>query len=253
MAILAFIVIHWYSSLFSQTFFLHRYSSHAMFKMSKFWEKFFYIFHYISQGSSFLNPRAYAVLHRMHHAYSDTEKDPHSPHHSHNVFEMMWKTREVYNEYLTRQKEPEQRFAKDLPQWSLIDRIGDSWMSRLGWGIVYALFYILVVPADMWYLYLLLPIHFLMGPIHGAIVNWAGHMYGYRNFRSADKSRNTLALDFLMGGELFQNNHHRFPDRSNFATRWFELDPSWPVIKLLCWLRIIKMNKPVSEPRTATA
>ena len=31
------------------------------------------------QGSSYLVPRAYGVMHRMHHVYSDTEKDPHSP------------------------------------------------------------------------------------------------------------------------------------------------------------------------------
>jgi stearoyl-CoA desaturase (delta-9 desaturase) len=42
--------------------------------MSKFWERFFYLFAYITQGSSYLSPRAYAILHRMHHAYTDTEK-----------------------------------------------------------------------------------------------------------------------------------------------------------------------------------
>jgi len=31
-----------------------------------------------------------------------------------------------------------------------------------------------------------------MGPIHGAIVNWAGHKYGYQNFDNGDRSRNTL-------------------------------------------------------------
>eukprot|EP01036_Dinobryon_divergens_P038408 gene38408-50429_t len=31
------------------------------------------------EGSSFLSPRAYAILHRMHHAFSDTKRDPHSP------------------------------------------------------------------------------------------------------------------------------------------------------------------------------
>jgi stearoyl-CoA desaturase (delta-9 desaturase) len=47
---------------------------------------------YIFQGSSFLNPRAYAIMHREHHAYSDTEKDPHSPHFFTDVFQMMWHT-----------------------------------------------------------------------------------------------------------------------------------------------------------------
>jgi len=248
MAVLIFIVVHWYSSLFSQTFFLHRYASHAMFKMNKFWERFFYVFHYVTQGSSFLTPKAYAVLHRMHHAYSDTEKDPHSPHHSNNIFDMMWKTKSIYNGVLHKTQKVEERFMNNLPEWKLIDNLGDSWFSRIGWGVFYALIYIFVVPADMWYLFLLLPIHFLMGPIHGAIVNWAGHKYGYRNHKSTDHSTNTLAFDFLMGGELFQNNHHRYPNKVNFATRWFEIDPTWPMIKLLKLLGIIKINKSSSKP-----
>ena len=50
-----------------------------MFTMSKGWERFFYLCTYVTQGSSFLSPRGYAILHRMHHAFSDTPKDPHSP------------------------------------------------------------------------------------------------------------------------------------------------------------------------------
>jgi stearoyl-CoA desaturase (Delta-9 desaturase) len=250
MAILVFIVIHWYTSLFSQTFFLHRYSAHAMFKMNKFWERFFYLLTYVSQGSSYLTPKAYAILHRMHHAYSDTEKDPHSPHHASNVFTMMWKTKSIYNAVLKDPNTAEKRFLNDLAEWKLIDWLGDRWFSRIGWGVAYSVFYIYFVPAGMWYLYLLLPMHYLMGPIHGAIVNWAGHMYGYRNHSSGDKSKNTLAVDFLMGGELFQNNHHRYPERPNFANRWWELDPTFPMIKVLQLFRIIKINKP--EPALET-
>ena len=72
MAILIFFVVHWYLSLFVQTFYLHRYAAHKMFTMNPFWEKAFYLLTYTAQGSSFLSPRAYAILHRMHHAFSDT-------------------------------------------------------------------------------------------------------------------------------------------------------------------------------------
>jgi stearoyl-CoA desaturase (delta-9 desaturase) len=47
--------------------------------MNKFWERFFYLLAYISQGSSYVSPKVYAIMHWMHHAYADTEKDPHSP------------------------------------------------------------------------------------------------------------------------------------------------------------------------------
>jgi len=211
--------------------------------MNKFWEKFFYFFTYLTQGSSYLSPRAYAVLHRMHHAYSDTEKDPHAPHFAKNVFHMMWKTKAIYNGILHKTAVVESRFTANIPQWALVEKLGDSWISRVGWGTAYSLFYIYFVPPSAWYLFLLLPIHFLMGPVHGAIVNWSGHKYGYQNFDNQDKSRNSLFIDLLMMGELFQNNHHKLPARLNFGVKWFEFDPSYPVIKLLSWLRIIKINK----------
>ena len=91
--ILLFFVAHWYLSLFSQTFLHHRYASHAAFTMSKFWERVFYLFAYITQGSSYLSPRVYAIMHRMHHAYTDTDKDPHSPKYDKNLFIMMWRAR----------------------------------------------------------------------------------------------------------------------------------------------------------------
>lgn len=208
--------------------------------MSTFWEKFFYIILYVSQGSSYLNPRAYAVLHRMHHAFSDTEKDPHSPHHTKNLLTMMWDTKNTYNGVLNRTAEVEKRFSKDVPEWKFIDNIGDQWASRIVWGTIYVLLYVWL--ADYWWMFLLLPIHFLMGPVHGAIVNWCGHKYGYSNFDNQDKSKNSLVIDFLMGGELFQNNHHKFGSRPNFAMKWFEIDPTYPVIKMLSVMRIIKMS-----------
>lgn len=245
-AILIFFVAHWYLSLFCQTFYLHRYGAHKLFTMSPFWEKFFHLLTFLSQGSSYLSPRAYAVLHRMHHAYSDTENDPHSPHHADGLFDMMLKTKNIYNDYLNYRREPEERFSKDLPSFPFIDKIGDMWPIRIVFGTIYVLFYMYFMPEGLgWHnlLYLLLPIHFLMGPVHGAIVNWCGHMYGYSSYDNNDKSKNSLVVDFLMGGELFQNNHHKHPLNLNFASKWYELDPSYPVIKILSIFGIIKVVK----------
>jgi len=107
------------------------------------------------------------------------------------------------------------------------------------------LFYIgfYVIFATHWWLFLLLPLHFFMGPLHGAIVNWCGHKYGYSNFDNGDHSKNMLPLDFFMMGELFQNNHHKKPNDVNFAKRWFELDPSYPIIRVMHWLHIIRLRK----------
>ena len=55
--------------------------------------------------------------------------------------------------------------------------------------------------------------------------------------------RNTLVVDFVTMGELFQNNHHKYGQRANFANRWFEVDPTFAIMKVLAWMRIIHFGK----------
>ncbi|MGD0674628.1 MAG: acyl-CoA desaturase [Polyangiaceae bacterium] len=234
-----FFVAHWQVSVFFQTFFLHRYGAHRMFSMSERWERFFYLCTYASQGSSFLVPSAYGILHRMHHAFSDTPKDPHSPLNHSSVWSMMLATKKRYDDFAYGRVAPEARFDGGLPRWPAIDRLGQSWLGRVAWGAAYTLVY-LRFATHAW-MFALLPIQFVMGPVHGAIVNWCGHKYGYRNFRNGDRSRNTLAADFVTAGELFQNNHHKYPMSPNFAVRWFEIDPAYHVVRLFAALGIIDM------------
>jgi stearoyl-CoA desaturase (Delta-9 desaturase) len=240
--IVVFFLSHFWGSVFMQTFFLHRYAAHGMFRMSYAWERFFYFMTFLTQGSSYLNPRAYAILHREHHAFSDTPRDPHSPHIYPNLGKMMMVTLKRYKGIQMRRIEPEARFDGATPEWPWIDRFGRSWTAHILFAAAYAAVYFAFAPS--WHWFLLLPIHFLMGPIHGAIVNWCGHKYGYRNFETTreDKSRNTLIFDFVTLGELFQNNHHKFSMSPNFAARWFEVDPTYPVIKLFAWLGIIELK-----------
>ena len=99
-AIILFFTIHWFLSLFFHSFFLHRYASHQMYTAKPGWEKTFYFLTWFVQGSSFLVPRAYAVMHRMHHAYSDTEKDPHSPHFFKDIWHMMMHTARIFSGFV---------------------------------------------------------------------------------------------------------------------------------------------------------
>jgi stearoyl-CoA desaturase (Delta-9 desaturase) len=240
MAILIFFVAHWYLSLFAQTFFLHRYSAHKMFTMGPITEKVFYWLTYIFQGSSFLSPYAYGVMHRLHHAHADTAEDPHSPSFSKNLFDMMWKTKNYYQEIVHKVDHIEAKFKKNVPNWVFMEKLGDSWVSRLGWGVAYILFYYYF--AESYWVFLLLPIHFLMGPVHGVIINWFAHKYGYRNYDVDDTAKNLLPIDFLMMGESYHNNHHKFGGRANFGIKWHEFDPTYPVIKLLSFMKIIKLK-----------
>ena len=122
-----------------------------------------------------------------------------------------------------------------------MDKIGDSWITRIAFGIGYTAFYIAFAP-NYWF-FLLLPIHYLMGPIQGALVNWCGHKYGYSNFDNGDHSKNTTPWGFLMLGELFQNNHHKYPNSPKFAKKWFEIDPTFYIMRLMNSLKIIQLRK----------
>lgn len=210
--------------------------------MNKFWEKFFHLFAYLTQGSSYMSPRAYGIMHRMHHAYTDTEKDPHSPKYSKNVFTMMWRTRRVYLDIVHNKTEVEDRFLKGVPEWPAFDRWAGSPWSRILWVFIYAAIYLLIVPTP--WLFVLLPITVAIGAVHGAIINWFAHKYGYTTFKMKNTSRNLFNLDILMLGESYHNNHHKRPSSINFGFRWHELDPVYPVIRLFAFLRIIRLNKP---------
>jgi stearoyl-CoA desaturase (delta-9 desaturase) len=239
--LLVFFVVHWQVAVFFQSFFLHRYATHRMFTMSRGWERCFQLCTYLAQGCSYLKPEAYAILHRMHHAYADAPGDPHSPQLHGSVLRMMWHTKRNFEDISRRGIIREPRFAGNAPAWPALDAWGTSRASCLLWMAVYTAIYASLATA--WWHFALLPFHFLMGPMHGSIVNWFGHWSGYRNFQTGDASRNSLPIDFLTCGELYQNNHHNDPAAPNFAKRWFELDLTYPAIWLFHRLGIIQLRK----------
>ncbi len=218
MYIFLLLIGHWYLSLFFQTVYLHRYASHNMYKMPFWLDRTFYFLTFLTQGASFLNPKVYAVMHLQHHKHSDTVKDPHSPVHSSGVINMMIKT---YNNYLEVLGKVDS-YSLKIKSWKSLDKIADSWLTRFLFVGLYIFIYSQIVSQSWQYIFL--PIHFVIGPIQGAIVNWCGHKYGYTNYNSSDHSKNTLPIDIFLMGELYQNNHHQYPQRLNFKSKWFEFD-----------------------------
>lgn len=241
MTIVIFIIFLWYSGLFFQTFFLHRYAAHQSFTMSKFAEKVCFVLTWIFQGSNYLSAYGYGVMHRMHHAYADTEKDPHSPKYDSNLFKMMWRTKNVYQDINNQRIEIQAKFTKNVPQWKSFDTFASSKFSRLVWAALYVVFFVFFATA--WWQWLLLPVAFLMAPIHGVIINWFAHIYGYVNFKVSDTSKNLLPFDFLMMGEGYHNNHHAHGSRANFGgVRWHEIDVTYCIMLVLNKLKLIKIK-----------
>src|SRR6202165_1539847 len=90
---------HWIASVFFQSFFQHRYAAHRMYTMKPRTERFMHLLTYLVQGPSYLSPRGYAILHRQHHAFSDTDRDPHAPGMFKNAVQMMLYTKRRYDAY----------------------------------------------------------------------------------------------------------------------------------------------------------
>ena len=152
-------------------------------------------------------------MHRIHHAYTDTIKDPHSPSFDTNIISMMWKTKTIYHDINEGKINVEKRFTKNVPKWKGFDLFAGSYFSRIFWIFLYLLFFIYFTTS--WWQWLLFPLTFLMAPIHGAIINWFGHIYGYVNFKMKNTSKNLFRFDFLMMGEGYHNNHHKHSNRAN--------------------------------------
>jgi len=249
--ILIFFFTHWFLSLFFHSFFLHRYASHRMYTVTRNWEKFFYLSTWFMQGSSFLVPSAYGVMHRMHHAYSDTDKDPHSPYFFKDVFQMMLHTARIFKTFVKGKNLPDKQFTKEyLPKWTRLDKLGHNTITRILFGATYTAVYIFFAPTAWWFF--LLPVHFLMGPLQGAIVNWCGHKYGYSNYKNGDHSKNSSPWGILLMGELFQNNHHHAKNNANFARKWFEFDITFLIMIIMHKLTIIRLMPVVVNNKQKT-
>jgi stearoyl-CoA desaturase (delta-9 desaturase) len=180
--------------------------------------------------------------HRKHHAFSDQEGDPHSPHAGH---EGGWRgaLRGLVHAhvgwlFIHTQRGKKTRYAPDLmkdPQISWIDR------TFLWWAIGG-----------------LVPVPFLLGWLLGGTVTagltailWGGlvrvlllhhvtysinslcHFFGRRRFDTGDESRNLAWLAPITLGEAWHNNHHAFPTSAAHGLRRWEIDPSAAVIRLL--------------------
>jgi fatty-acid desaturase len=180
--------------------------------------------HWITQ----VDPAAWVVMHRLHHALSDTERDPHSPLYT-GLFGITRAQYCSYNRVLAglREGDPElTRFVKDLslPR----NPLTRGWL----WLCPYALHLIVFVVSGIAFGWLF-GVAYLMGilshPLQGSIVNGVGHAIGSRNFETPDNSRNNHLVAWLVLGEGYQNNHHRYPASAKFSYRRSEVDVGYGI------------------------
>jgi stearoyl-CoA desaturase (delta-9 desaturase) len=178
--------------------------------------------------------------HRKHHAHTDREGDPHSPHlHGdglRGVLHGLWHAHMGWL-FVNQGQAKRSRHARDL--------LDDPTLSRISRAFPIVALAGILLPGLIGLL------------VHGGIdgfsrgVLWAGliriamvdqstwavnsicHVFGTRRFAIDDRSTNVKWLAVLTLGEAFHHNHHAFPRSYRHGLRWWELDPSaWMIAAL---------------------
>jgi stearoyl-CoA desaturase (delta-9 desaturase) len=184
---------------------------------------------------------SWVAAHRRHHAFSDREGDPHSPHlvdedGFRGVVKGLWHAQVGW--LFTADETSIERWAPDMlrdPVMVRINRLFPVW-------VVLSLF---VLPAGLglalthsWHGVLTA---FLWGGLARVFflhhvtwsVNSICHFYGKKDFSTTDESTNNWALSLVSFGESWHNNHHAFPTSAVHGLKRWQLDASAAVIVLL--------------------
>jgi stearoyl-CoA desaturase (Delta-9 desaturase) len=179
--------------------------------------------------------------HRKHHAFSDQDGDPHSPHVDHGGgwrgalrglahAHMGWL-------FVHTQRGARRRYAPDLiadPVVSWVDRTFLIWALG-GLAAAFGMGWALGGSLHAGLTGLLWGGAVRMVVIHHVTysINSLCHFFGRRRFDTGDESRNLAWLSVLSFGEAWHNNHHAFPTSARHGLRRFELDISAGVIRVL--------------------
>jgi stearoyl-CoA desaturase (delta-9 desaturase) len=223
-------------AVFSTTIYLHRCSTHKALELHPVVAFIFRFALWITTG---LSTREWVAVHRKHHAFTEVEGDPHSPHlHGFwsvqlgNVFHYV---REAHNQ------DTLNRYAKDIREdaW-------DRYLFRIGIVGPILGYISLGLLIGFWWAALASVIHLVMYVfVLSSSINGLCHYVGYRNFDNTATNIKIVAL--LTGGEGLHNNHHGHPRSPKFSFRPREIDPSWPLIRLLIALRLAHPYKTIEE------
>ncbi len=195
-----------------------------------------------------LDPKAWVVMHRLHHEHSDTPLDPHSPV---NVGLLG-----IATEQLRGYKRVIVGLLKNDPAYTRYARDLDFPLNVLNrtrrWYLPYVVHFGVGLGLALSVGWLLGAAYFLgmmSHPVQGGLVNSLGHAVGGRNFDTSDNSRNNHLAAWLIFGEGFQNNHHRYPGSASFSYHRHEIDLGYAACVLLEKLGLATIQRDYLIPR----
>ena len=194
----------------------HRYYSHKTFEFKYQWIKNFCLTFALLAGRG--SPIGWVYVHRLHHAFSDTNKDPHDPN------QYGWK---IFFPHLLHYGETvNKKVIKDLFNREQLDLNKFYLLFIIAWII--PLF--LIDPYVLIFFYLI-PL-FLTGLGLDLFV-FLSHTYGYRNHETRDNSKNNWFISLILWGEGWHNNHHNNASSYTTQEKWYEIDILGYIIRLI--------------------
>jgi len=200
----------------------HRLMTHRGFKTSRFMERLLATFGTLAVQSG---PIAWVTTHRIHHAFTETDRDPHSPRNGTYWAHIGWIFRG------TAQDQPEsviQRYSPDLIKDGYLRFIDKYyWLTSVVVGA--GLFLIGGWQMVLWGIFL----RTVVGWHFTWLVNSATHLWGYRRFDTRDDSRNNALVAAVTFGEGWHNYHHAIPRSARHGLTAAEFDVNWVQIKAM--------------------
>ena len=224
------------------TIFLHRHQAHRGLDLHPIASHFFRFWLWLTTG---MVTKEWVAIHRKHHARVETSEDPHSPQ-TRGIKTVFWKGAELYREE-AKNLETLEKFGRGTPD----DWIERNLYTRFSWegvGVMLMINLVLFGPigATIW------AVQMAWIPVTAAgIVNGIGHYWGYRNFASADASKNIVPWGIIIGGEELHNNHHAYGTSAKLSSRWYEFDIGWMYIRILAFLGLAQVRKVAPKLKVA--
>ncbi|MFZ5438680.1 MAG: acyl-CoA desaturase [Myxococcota bacterium] len=218
-------LVSYYVRMFGVTAGYHRYFGHRAYKTNRVFQ-FFLAF--LAQTSVQKGALWWAAHHRHHHRFSDQPEDIHSP-----VRRGFWWSHVGW--ILARRYDATNYDAiKDFSRFPELVWLNEFWLvpPAIAAGALYA---IGGLPWLVWGM--IIPTVFLW---HGTFtINSLTHVFGKRRYLTTDTSRNNFLLALITCGEGWHNNHHYHQNTANQGWFWWEIDPTFYVLKVLSWFGVV--------------
>jgi stearoyl-CoA desaturase (delta-9 desaturase) len=170
----------------------------------------------------------WAAVHRHHHLHSDTPEDVHSP----GLFGFWyshfgW----IFN---PKNREPNPETVRDLTQYRELVILNKT---------NYAPAFLLGFVVWLWGGWPMLVVGFFWSTVavyHGTFaINSLAHVWGSQRYLTGDDSRNNFFLALITLGEGWHNNHHHYQSSTRQGFRWWEIDISYYILKVMSWFGLV--------------